>query len=81
MALSDIELRILGSLLEKERTTPESYPLTTNQLLSACNQKTNRDPVTSFTVLEVEECLRNLSDKGLTATTRSLDAKRCTNTW
>ncbi len=70
MALSDIELRILGSLLEKERTTPESYPLTTNQLVSACNQKTNRDPVTSFTVLEIEECLRNLSDKGLTSTDR-----------
>ena len=70
MALSSIELRILGSLLEKERTTPESYPLTTNQLMAACNQKTNRDPVTSHTVLEIEETLRNLSDKGLTSTVR-----------
>jgi uncharacterized protein YceH (UPF0502 family) len=43
--LSDIEVRILGSLLEKEVTTPENYPLSLNALLAACNQTTNRDPV------------------------------------
>jgi uncharacterized protein YceH (UPF0502 family) len=43
--LSDVQLRILGSLLEKEVTTPEYYPLSMNALLAACNQTTNRDPV------------------------------------
>jgi uncharacterized protein YceH (UPF0502 family) len=43
--LSDVEVRILGSLLEKEVTTPENYPLSLNALLAACNQTTNRDPV------------------------------------
>ena len=71
MAMSDIELRILGSLLEKERTTPEAYPLTTNSLVLACNQKTNRDPVTSFDEGEVKTTLQNLRDKGLVVTTRA----------
>ena len=43
--LSDVEVRILGSLLEKEVTTPENYPLSLNALLAACNQTTNREPV------------------------------------
>jgi uncharacterized protein len=43
--LTDVEVRILGSLIEKEVTTPDYYPLTLNALLSACNQTTNRDPV------------------------------------
>src|SRR5688500_6449195 len=43
--LTDIEVRILGSLLEKEATTPDNYPLSLNALLAACNQTTNRDPV------------------------------------
>lgn len=43
--LTDVEVRILGALLEKEVTTPEYYPLSLNALLSACNQTTNRDPV------------------------------------
>lgn len=51
--------------MEKERTTPEAYPLTINSLLLACNQKSSRNPVTSFGVLEVEETLRNLVEKGL----------------
>ena len=70
MALSATELRILGSLLEKERTTPETYPLTTNSLLLACNQKTNRDPVTALDEGEVKTTLQNLRDKGLVVTTR-----------
>lgn len=71
MALSETELRVLGSLLEKERTTPESYPLTTNALLNACNQKTNRDPVMELTEEEVKEALQTLRDKGLANTTRA----------
>ncbi|HKP74744.1 MAG TPA: YceH family protein [Longimicrobiaceae bacterium] len=43
--LTDVEVRILGSLMEKEVTTPENYPLSLNGLLAACNQTTNRDPV------------------------------------
>lgn len=43
--LTDVEVRVLGSLLEKEVTTPENYPLSLNALLAACNQTTNRDPV------------------------------------
>jgi len=45
LPLTDVEVRILGSLVEKEVTTPESYPLSLNALLAACNQTTNREPV------------------------------------
>ena len=47
--LTDVEIRILGSLLEKEVTTPENYPLSLNALLAACNQTTNREPVMRLT--------------------------------
>ena len=70
MNLSDIEIRILGSLVEKEHTTPEGYPLSTNSLVLACNQKSNRNPVTNYALLEIEETLRFLRDKGLTNTIR-----------
>ena len=70
MSLSDIEIRILGSLIEKEHTTSEGYPLSTNALVLACNQKSNRNPVTSYNQLEIEETLRLLRDKGLTNTIR-----------
>ena len=49
LELSPIELRVLGALLEKERTTPEVYPLSLNGLVVACNQTTNRDPIVSST--------------------------------
>ena len=58
--LPPIELRILGCLIEKEATTPDAYPLSLNALASACNQKTNRDPVMSLnedTVLDSVEAL------------------------
>jgi uncharacterized protein YceH (UPF0502 family) len=53
--LSPPELRVLGSLLEKQRTTPDTYPLTLNALRAACNQSTNRDPVVQYD----EETIRN----------------------
>jgi hypothetical protein len=53
--LSPSELRVLGSLLEKQRTTPDTYPLTLNGLRAACNQSTNRDPVVQYD----EETIRN----------------------
>jgi uncharacterized protein YceH (UPF0502 family) len=63
--LSPIELRVLGSLIEKQITTPEYYPLTLNSLTAACNQKNNRNPVTSFAESEVEEALYSLREKNL----------------
>lgn len=63
--LTETEVRVLGSLIEKEITTPEYYPLTLNSLTAACNQKNNRNPVTSFTEAEVEQGLDSLRDKNL----------------
>lgn len=59
------EARVLGCLLEKEVLTPDSYPLTHNSLVIACNQSTSRDPITRFTAEEVSEALRGLSEKYL----------------
>ena len=65
MLLNDAEIRVLGSLIEKQVTTPEYYPLTINALTAACNQKNNRNPVTSFTEGEVERALDSLREKNL----------------
>lgn len=59
------ESRVLGCLLEKEVLTPDTYPLTHNSLLLACNQTTSRDPITRLTGDEVTEALRGLSEKYL----------------
>ncbi|MGB6943798.1 MAG: YceH family protein [Bryobacteraceae bacterium] len=59
------EVRVLGSLLEKEITTPEYYPLSLNALVNACNQKSNRDPAVHFDEETVERVLYMLRDKGL----------------
>ena len=64
--LSDIEVRVLGSLVEKQVTTPEYYPLTLNALTLACNQKNNRSPVTSYSEDEVAHALETLREKNLT---------------
>ena len=63
--LDPIETRILGCLIEKKITTPEYYPLTLNSLASACNQTTNRDPVTTYDESAVEGALETLRHKGL----------------
>ena len=65
MILSDVETRVLGSLVEKELTTPEYYPLSLNALVNACNQKSNRDPAMSLDEAAVREALRTLDKKGL----------------
>jgi uncharacterized protein YceH (UPF0502 family) len=65
MLLNETEVRVLGSLIEKQITTPEYYPLTLNSLTAACNQKNNRNPVTSLTEAEVERALDTLRDKNL----------------
>lgn len=63
--LTPIEVRVLGSLIEKQITTPEYYPLTLNALIAACNQKNNRNPVTTYTESEVDDALFSLRDKNL----------------
>jgi uncharacterized protein len=64
--LTDIETRVLGSLIEKQVTTPEYYPLTLNALTLACNQKNNRYPVTSYPENQVAAALESLREKNLT---------------
>ena len=63
--LTEVETRVLGSLVEKELTTPEYYPLSLNALVNACNQKSNRDPVMNLDEGAVREALRALDKKGL----------------
>ena len=63
--LNDIEVRVLGSLLEKSMTTPEYYPLSLNALTNACNQKSNRDPVVAFDETTVIRALDSLREKQL----------------
>lgn len=58
--LDAVECRVLGALLEKEQATPEYYPMTIHALVAACNQKSNRDPVTDLAEREVEAALRRL---------------------
>lgn len=60
------EIRVLGCLLEKQRTTPDAYPLSLNALRLACNQATNRDPVVEYDEATVVEALRRLALKGWT---------------
>lgn len=64
-ALSDLEIRILGTLIEKSMATPEYYPLTLKGLRAGCNQATNRVPVTDHEELEIEEGVKSLKLKGL----------------
>ncbi len=68
MPLSDAEVRVLGALTEKERTTPDGYPLSMQGLHTACNQKTSRDPVTNLHLQEVQEALQRLRERGLAGT-------------
>jgi uncharacterized protein YceH (UPF0502 family) len=70
-ALTPEEARILGCLVEKERTTPEYYPMTVNALVAAANQKTNRHPVVEYDEPTIERTLRSLDDKGLAGLTRA----------
>jgi hypothetical protein len=65
LQLSEVEVRVLGALVEKESTTPEYYPLSLNALVNACNQKSNRDPVMTLDEKTVRHALRSLSDQAL----------------
>lgn len=63
MDLTPNQLRVIGSLIEKEVTTPDQYPLSLNALMLACNQKSNRDPVLELSESEVQQTLDELSKK------------------
>lgn len=63
--LTPIEVRVLASLVEKQLTTPEYYPLTLNALTAACNQKSNRDPVMSLGETEIQTAIDSLRDQSL----------------
>ena len=70
MHLDPIQLRVLGSLIEKEITTPENYPLSLNALVNACNQRSSRDPVLDLTEEEVRQALHSLEDLALVSPVR-----------
>ncbi len=64
--LSKRERRVLGVLVEKQKTTPESYPLSISALVTGCNQKSNRDPISNYDADDVEQTLQDLRLKGAT---------------
>lgn len=61
-----VEIRVAGCLVEKQRTTPDAYPLSLNALRLACNQSTNRDPVVEYDEAAVSDALRRLALRGWT---------------
>lgn len=74
--IDSIDARILGSLIEKEATTPEAYPLTANALVLACNQKNNRDPVLELEPGDVGHALRVMEERGLVRSVHGARAQR-----
>lgn len=70
-----VEARVLGSLVEKEISTPEYYPLSLNALVNACNQKNNREPVMRLEEHEVRDALRALEDQQLAGAARGADSR------
>jgi len=75
LVLNLIEARVLGCLLEKEKTTPENYPLSLNALVNACNQKSNRNPVMALTAREAELALDGLRRRRLAGLFSGADAR------
>lgn len=73
--LNDVESRVLGSLIEKEITTPDYYPLSLNALVNACNQKSNREPVMNLDENAVSRALHELIEKNLAAGTSGQDSR------
>ncbi len=64
MELTETEIRVLGCLIEKERATPDQYPLTSNALRNACNQKTNREPIVDYGESEIDTTMLSLRAEG-----------------
>ena len=73
--LDEIEVRVLGALLEKDITTPDYYPLSLNALINACNQKSNRDPVMALDESAVRDALDRLNEKSLAGQATSADSR------
>ena len=73
--LSELETRILGSLIEKDITTPDYYPLSLNALVNACNQKNNRDPVMTLDETTVRDALASLQEKRLAGPAGGADSR------
>jgi uncharacterized protein YceH (UPF0502 family) len=75
LQLTDIEVRVLGSLIEKDITTPDYYPLSLNALVNACNQKNNRDPVMNLDEDSVRHALGSLQEKRLAGPAGGADSR------
>ncbi len=75
IVLTPVEARVLGSLVEKEITTPEYYPLSLNALSNACNQKNNREPVTTLDEDQIRQALHGLEDDGLAGVARGTESR------
>src|ERR1700730_15806884 len=75
VVLGKVEARVLGSLIEKDITTPDYYPLSLNALVNACNQKNNRDPVMSLEEDAVRQALNSLEEKRLAGPASSADSR------
>ncbi|MEP6780829.1 MAG: YceH family protein [Gemmatimonadaceae bacterium] len=75
MNLTDTEVRILGSLIEKESTTPDNYPLSLNALTNACNQLSNRDPVTTLSEDSVKWAVNSLRQHSLVRAIQPSDSR------
>lgn len=73
--LAPAEARVLGSLMEKEATTPEYYPLSLNALLNACNQRSNREPAMNLDEEDVRQALHGLEDDGLAGPARLAEGR------
>jgi uncharacterized protein len=73
--LNEIEVRVLGSLIEKDITTPDYYPLSLNALVNACNQKNNRDPVMTLNEDSVRQALSSLQEKRLAGPAGGADSR------
>ncbi len=73
--LNEIEVRVLGALVEKEITTPDYYPLSLNALINACNQKSNREPVMNLDESAVRQALDSLNAKGLAGAASSAESR------
>jgi len=75
LLLNEVEVRVLGALVEKDVTTPDYYPLSLNALVNACNQKNNRDPVMSLDEGSVREALITLQEKRLAGPSSTADSR------
>jgi uncharacterized protein YceH (UPF0502 family) len=75
LSLTENEVRVLGSLIEKDITTPEYYPLSLNALVNACNQKSNRDPVMQLDVDAVRDAISGLQERRMAGPVGGADSR------